>query len=139
MKYVEGVFPLQCTGIHSLGLVMKMCHPESKCLIKEVYDGEQLPEGVIVTSPLTLSLQGSLFLRVFFFTFYLVLALLGLCGLWAFFSSWGELGLLCRCRVQASYCGRFLCFETQALGHAGFSSCGCWAPLHRLNSCGAWT
>ena len=27
--------------------------------------------------------------------------------------------------------------RTQALGLTGFSSCGSWAPEHRLNSCGA--
>ena len=50
---------------------MKMCHPGSECLITEVCDGEQLPEGVIVASPLTLSLQESSWSRVYFFTYYL--------------------------------------------------------------------
>ena len=29
------------------------------------------------------------------------------------------------------------CCRAQALGHAGFSSCGFWAPEHRLSSCDA--
>ena len=55
------------------------------------------------------------------------MVLLGLCGLWAFFSSCGEPGLLSSNSAQASHCGHFPCFETQALGHAGFSSRGTWA------------
>ena len=33
-----------------------------------------------------------------------------------------------------SHCGGFSCCWAQALGHAGFSSCGSWALEHRLNS-----
>ena len=44
-----------------------------------------------------------------------------LCGL---FSSCSDQGLLSSCCVWTSHCSDFSCFGTQALGQAGFSSCG---------------
>ena len=53
---------------------------------------------------------------------YLFLAVLGLCcQVWAL-SSCGERGLLSGCGVRASHC-----CKSQAVGHAGFSTCGTWA------------
>ena len=61
------------------------------------------------------------------FSFYLSLALLGLC-----------------CGARASHCGGFSCCRARALGLWAsivvarmLSSCGSWAPEHRLSSCGA--
>ena len=40
------------------------------------------------------------------------------------FSSCSDQGLLSSCCVWTSHCSDFSCFGTQALGQAGFSSCG---------------
>ena len=37
---------------------------------------------------------------------------------------------------QGFNCGGFSCCRARTLGSAGFSSCGSWAPEHRLSSCG---
>ena len=52
------------------------------------------------------------------------------------FSTCGKWGLHCNCCAQASHCWGFSCRRAQALGHAGFGSCGSWALEHRLRSCG---
>ena len=77
--------------------------------------------------------NGSTFIKLlgcvmhFFFPIYLFFGCAGsllLCGL---FCSYGEQGLLSSCCVRASYCGGFSYCRAQALGHAGFNSCGPWA------------
>ena len=75
---------------------------------------------------------------------YLFLAVLGLgaarafpsCGRWGLLSSWGG---------WASHSGGVSLWQSMALGHVGFSSCGAqarylgsWALEHRPNSRGAW-
>ena len=49
-------------------------------------------------------------------------------------SSYGERGLLSSCGVRVSHCSGFSCGRAQALGHAGFSSCG--TGLSRSVACG---
>ena len=49
------------------------------------------------------------------------------CGEQSLFSSYGG---------QVSHCSSFSCCRAQALEPAGFSSCGCCALEHKLNSCG---
>ena len=41
--------------------------------------------------------------------------------------------------MQASHRSGFSCGGVQALGYAGFGSCGSWALEHRISSCGACT
>ena len=52
------------------------------------------------------------------------------------------MGFILRCGVWASHCDGFSCCGAQALGRwasvvvaCGLSSCGLWAPKHRLSSC----
>ena len=68
--------------------------------------------------------------------FFSVLKNFWLC--WVFTARWfssscGEWGLLSNCGVRASHCSFCSCFRLQALGCAGFNSCGSWALEHRLN------
>ena len=49
-----------------------------------------------------------------------------LCRVWTVFSC-GEWGLLSGGSVLASHCSGFPCWDAQALGHSGLSSCGTWA------------
>lgn len=64
---------------------------------------------------------------------YLFLIVLSLCCAWAF-SSWGGHGLS---SLQCSaYCSSFSCFRASEVSRGwDFSSCGTWAPEHRLSSC----
>ena len=70
--------------------------------------------------------------------YYCFLAVLGLrCCMWAL-PSCGERGPLSSCDMWASHCSGFSCGREQALGKAGFSSCGIWA--YCLVACGtSWT
>ena len=68
---------------------------------------------------------------------YLFLIVLGLRCAWAF-SRWGEHGLS-SLQCSASHCSGFSCFRASDVSTGmDFSSCGTWAPEHKLNSCGAW-
>ena len=68
---------------------------------------------------------------------YLFLTVLGLhCCTWAF-STCREWDLLSTCGAR-TYCNDLSCWVTQALGHAGFSSCGLRAPGNKFNGYGAW-
>ena len=57
---------------------------------------------------------------------------LGLCCCARAFSSCGKLGPLSSCCVQSSCYIGLSCCGTQALGCAGFSTCGMWAQQLRL-------
>ena len=48
-----------------------------------------------------------------------------------------ESGVLSPCGRRASHCGGFSCWGARVLGRGKLSSCGSWAPEHRLGSCGA--
>ena len=54
------------------------------------------------------------------------------------FSSCGKQGSLSSRGAQASWGFGFSCGRAQALGHAGFSSCGFRTLERRLSSCSAW-
>ena len=76
-------------------------------------------------------------LKIYLFI-YLFLTVLGLhCCTQAFFIC-REWDLLSTCGGRTSHCSDFSCWVTHALGHAGFSSCGLWAPGHKFNSYGVW-
>ena len=64
---------------------------------------------------LTVTLKKKLFI-------YLLLAALGLHGVWAL-SSCHQKGLLSSCGVQASHCGGLSCWGAWALGYPGFGGC----------------
>ena len=69
---------------------------------------------------------------------YLFLTVPGLhCCMQSFFIC-REWDLLSPCGARASHCSDFSCWVTHALGHAGISSCGLWAPGHKFNSYDAW-
>ena len=55
----------------------------------------------------------------YMYSFFLLLAALGLCCYRWGFSSCREQGLLSSCGAQASLCGGFSCCGAQVLGHAG--------------------
>ena len=82
---------------------------------------------------------------LFFFIYYLFLAVLGLRFMHAGFLYLRQAVATLRCSVQASHCGGFSCCRAWALGTWAsvvvahrLSSCGSWALEHRLSSCGAW-
>ena len=62
---------------------------------------------------------------------YLFMAVLGL-------SLLGARGTYSGCGARVSHCSDFSCYGVQALGCAGFSSCGSLALEHWLGGCGAW-
>ena len=47
------------------------------------------------------------------------------------------MGAALRCGAWASHCDGFCCCKEQALGQAGFRSCGSQALQHRLSGRGA--
>ena len=57
--------------------------------------------------------------------------------LYRLFSDWSKWGLLSSWRFSGFSLQWLLYHGGQALGHAGFSSCGPWALEHRLGSCGS--
>ena len=68
--------------------------------------------------------------------FYMILFILAVLGLfqWGLVSNRGEWGLLCGCGRGLLIARGFPCWGAPALGQAGFSSCGPWAPF----LCGMW-
>ena len=72
---------------------------------------------------------------------YLFLAVLGLCGSAGFslVAGWGLLFVaVCRLLVAVASLARTLGMRISVVTSWGLSSCGSWAPEHRLNSCGTW-
>ena len=87
-------------------------------------------------SGLSLSHRLSVFLFFFYIdyfeSFYLFLAVLGLCGhMWAF-SSCSRLGLRCSCWAWAPHCGGFSC------EHGLWGACASAILVHGLRCWGMW-
>ena len=79
-----------------------------------------------------------LFLFIYFWLCWVFVAVRGL-------SLVAMSGATLCCSARASRCSGFSCRRARALGvwasvvvARGLSSCGLWAPEHRLSSCGAW-
>ena len=75
--------------------------------------------------------------RCSFFLFFKITYLF-IYGCAGSFFTWGEGDLLSGCGARVSHCSDFSCYGVQALGCAGFSSCGSLALEHWLGGCGAW-
>ena len=76
----------------------------------------------------------------FLYVIYLFLAVLGLyCYVGFSLVAVSELRLLFSSSAWASNCGSFSCCRARALGRAGVSGCGSWAPEYKFNSCGTRT